>query len=125
MKNIKFDGVEVTDDLKGKITGKGEITILKISSEGMLFEASFRMTMNRRCTFQISMGRNSVTLTAKVVSVLMKNPDRTATAVEFVNLADKEKVFVHKVIEKSIEEKMPEIQNSTSEIRKSKFRSSE
>lgn len=125
MMEIKFDGVEVPGDMMGMVAGYGEIIIRKLSSSGMLFEASFRMTMNSRCTIQISRGDEKVTLYAKVVSLLMKSPRKTETAVEFENLGHKEKIFVRRIVEETLEEKMPEIQNSKSEIRKSKFRSSD
>ncbi len=117
MKEIKFDGVEVSGGIQGRIAGNGDITVLKMSHEGMLFEASTRLNINQNFTFMLRKGSEQMNLTGKVVSVLIKSQETTQTAVEFVNLRDREKVFIHAVMDESIEEKMPEIKNRSAEIK--------
>ncbi len=116
---IKFEGCEAKGKLSAMIVGSAEIEVLKISTEGMLFEATNKLNMNAHYRFQLTLGDKKGILQAKTLSVLMKatvqKNKRAMTlyqvAAEFKNLKDNEKNFIKSVVDDIIESDMPEIED--------------
>jgi hypothetical protein len=129
MKEIKFNGVEVRDIMQGRIAGGEEVKIKKLNSQGMLLETTAKLSFNRRYKFQLVCNDQKTTLNARVTDVLLKkNVEKNKktvhlshVAVEFVDIREDDVIFLNTVIEKSLEQKVPELQNLKTELLGSKF----
>ncbi len=114
MKEIEFDGVEVKGRLSGRIIGGGEVSISKVSSEGMLFETINQLKTRSHHKFEITFDAEKAALGARVVNVLWKHTiekdKRQHTlyqvAVEFEHLKDNEKDFLDTTIGELLEDKI-------------------
>ncbi|MEE8328817.1 MAG: hypothetical protein V3R54_02680 [Thermodesulfovibrionia bacterium] len=114
MKEIEFDGIEVKGRLSGRIIGGGEVSISKVSSEGMLFETINQLKPRSHYKFEVTFGDEKAALSAGVVNVLWKHTiekdKRQYTlyqvAVEFEHLKDNEKTFLDSMIDELLEDKI-------------------
>lgn len=101
MNEIDFNGVDAKGKLSVKITGGSDISVCKISKEGMLFETTDHLKMNRQYKFSVKFGAKQTTLDAKVLTVLWKSKledERKKGTLyqclaEFAGLKDDEKTF--------------------------------
>jgi len=115
MKEIRFDGVDVKDNLLAEIIGKGKDNASKISSVGILFETTNQLKINSHHKFQITYGDKKAILSARVRDVLWKctieENQKTHTlyqvTVEFEHLKDKEKDFLETIIEQILDDTIP------------------
>ncbi len=125
MKEIKFDGVNVKDRISAKVVGSGEISVYKVNTGGMLFETTIRLNIRSRYRFQLEFGKEKATLSAKVNEVLWKKAiekdKRKFTlyqvAVEFEKLKSNDKAFLDSIIEKTLDDDMPEIVDRINEAK--------
>jgi hypothetical protein len=115
MKEIKFNGVALDEQMPGKIVNGGDIGIVKISSQGILFETTDTLRINSRIKFRIIFNNKTTDFTAKVYSVLIKctvekrnrNVPLYQVAAEFVNLKNGERTGIEDIIEQILENKLP------------------
>lgn len=130
MKEIKFDGVEVKERITGSVLSGDSITITKISSRGMLFETTAKLSINRQYQFRLHHNDKSITIGAKVLSVLIQKAvekgkkmlPMSHVEVEFQNMGTNENTFLNTVIDTILEQEVPNLDNLKTEIRSSKFR---
>lgn len=114
MKEIEFDGFEVKGRLSGKIIGSGEVSISKVSSDGMLFETINQLKIRSHHKFEVTFGDEKAALSARVVNVLWKHTiekDKKQhtlyqVAVEFEHLKENEKAFLDMTIGEILEDKI-------------------
>jgi hypothetical protein len=126
MKEIKFDGVSLDEQLPGKIVGSGECSISKLSTRGMLLETISKLKINGHYRFEIKHHDTKAVLSAHVLSILLKGniekDNRLITlyqvAVEFENLKSDEETFLDLTIDQVLEQKVPSLDH---EIRDAKF----
>jgi hypothetical protein len=115
MKEIKFNGVALDEQMPGKIVNGGDIGIVKLSSQGILFETTDKLRINSHNKFRIIFNNKKTDFTAKVYSVLIKctvekknrNVPLYQVAAEFVNLNNGERTVIEDIIEQILENKLP------------------
>ncbi len=119
MKELKFSGAAVKGKLEAKVVGSGEISILMINTEGMLFETTSKLHINAHYRFQLTFEKEKIALPAKATQVLLKGMvekhSRKVTlyhvSVDFENLKDKDKTFLENMIDILIEDDVPVIED--------------
>jgi hypothetical protein len=127
MKELKFDGVELDEQIKGKIVVGGNILVVKISTAGMLVETTEKLRINSHCKFQMTLNGKKTTLSSKVLNVLIKstvvkknkNVPLYQAEVEFKNLKESERELLDNAIEQILERKVSLPQN---EVQGARFR---
>jgi hypothetical protein len=115
MKEIKFNGVALDEQMSGKIVNGGDIGIVKLSSQGILFETTDKLRINSHNKFRIIFNNKKTDFTARVYSVLIKctvekknrNVPLYQVAAEFVNLNNGERTVIEDIIEQILENKLP------------------
>jgi hypothetical protein len=115
MKEIKFNGVALDEQMPGKIVNGGDIGIVKLSSQGILFETTDKLRINSHNKFRIIFNNKKTDFTARVYSVLIKctvekknrNVPLYQVAAEFVNLKNGERTVIEDIIEQILENKLP------------------
>lgn len=125
MKEIDFNGVDTQGKLSVKMLGGSDIIVCKINTEGMLFETTDHLKMNGQYKFSVKFGSKKTTLNAKVLSVLWKSKledERNKGTLyqcvaEFAGLKDDEKAFLDALVEKILDDSIPELSDGTGGIK--------
>ncbi|MEK6527908.1 MAG: hypothetical protein AABZ36_03380 [Nitrospirota bacterium] len=125
MKEMDFNGVDAQGKLSAKMIGGSDISVCKISREGMLFETMDHLKMNRQYKFNVKFGAKKTTLNAKVLTVLWKSKledeGKKGTlyqcAAEFAGLKDDEKAFLDALVERMVENSILHLSDRTGGIK--------
>lgn len=130
MKDLQFSGVTLKERLTGTVAETGEINVIKISRDGILFETLSRLVMTRQYKIEIPFRKSSIKPTAKVEALLMKRAEGEGNkkitlyqvAAEFMSLSSSDRDLVDEIIENALEDDVPKLQDIDGEARDSKFR---
>jgi hypothetical protein len=125
MKEMDFSGIDTQGKLSVKMLGGSDVSVYKISAEGMLFETTDHLKMNGQYKFSVGFGAKKATLNAKVLTVLwkskledeMKKGTLYQCVAEFAGLKDDEKAFLDAVVEGIIEDSIPDLSDGTGGVK--------
>ena len=121
MKEIDFNGVDTQGKLSVKMLGGSDVSVYRISTEGMLFETTDHLRMNGQYKFSVKFGAKKTILNAKVLTILWKSKledERKKGTLyqcvaEFDSLKDDEKAFLDALVERILEDSIPDLSDRT------------
>ncbi len=107
MERRKFRRFSVQGGVEGNIVLKADIDIIDISLNGMLFLITKKLNTNGRCRVNLSIGNTRVSLDGVVIRSSLKDSRQIEcdylpvyeVAVKFVQLSDKRKSDLQKIID--------------------------
>lgn len=125
MKEIDFNGVDTRGKLSVKMLGGSDVSVCKISKQGMLFETTDHLRMNGQYKFNVKFGAGETTLNAKVLTVLWKSKLKDERhkgtlyqyVAKFAGLKNDEKTFLDALVERILEDSIPDLSDRTGGIK--------